>query len=474
VVQKVVDAKELLKGLPSVDEVLRSPAGEEWLARYPRRYVIQGVRDAIQAERERILEGEAGAPGGDLTARMEERVRALCSLSLRPVINATGIVIHTNLGRSPLPERALQNMLAVARGYSNLEYDLAEGKRGKRYAHVRRLLRDVTGAEDGIAVNNNAGAVLLSLSALARGGEVVVSRGELVEIGGSFRIPDVMAQSGAVLREVGATNKTHLGDYEAALTAETALILKVHQSNYRIVGFSEDVPVRELVRLGRERGVPVMYDMGSGCLMDLAPWGIGGEPSVADTLGEGPDLVTFSGDKLLGGPQAGLVVGRKALVQAIERHPLTRALRIDKLTLAALEAVLMTYADPERARTEIPTLRMLCEEAGSVKRRARRMAAAIRKEGAPARVSVLRDTAYSGGGALPEQALPTYAVSVAPLGEMSPNALEERLRKGDPPVIARIREGVLLLDARTVQDGEIRTLARSVLDALAEEQAERA
>lgn len=459
--------KELLKALPSVDEVLRSPEGEGWLARYPRRYVLDAVRRAIEGRRKMIVEGgEAGLSMAELSPEVEADLRALSSLSLRPVINATGIVIHTNLGRSALSESALENIQNVARGYSNLEYDLAAGKRGKRYSHIKRLLREVTGAEDGIAVNNNAGAVLLCLSAMAKGREVVVSRGELVEIGGSFRVPDVMAQSGAVLREVGATNKTHLRDYEAAIHDNTALIMKVHQSNYRITGFTQDVPLGELVALGGRRGVPVMYDMGSGCLVDLRPHGIHTEPSVQETVRQGPDVVTFSGDKLLGGPQAGVIVGRKSSIELLQKHPLLRALRIDKLTLAALEATLMEYIDPEQAREHVPTLRMLLEPSARVRKRARKIAGLIKNEAMEVEAKVVEDAAFSGGGALPEHALKTYAVAITH-GGLSPNALEERLRLGNPPVVARIKEGALLLDARTVSDREVNTLAGCVLAAVA-------
>jgi len=459
--------KELLKALPAVDEILRSPEGEGWLSRHPRRYVVDAVRQAIEGRRRLIVEGkDTGLSMAELFPEVEATLGALSAMSLRPVINATGIVIHTNLGRSALSENALENILRVARGYSNLEYDLAAGRRGKRYAHIKRLLREVTGAEDGIAVNNNAGAVLLCLSAMAKGREVVVSRGELVEIGGSFRVPDVMAQSGAVLREVGATNKTHLRDYESAINDSTALILKVHQSNYRITGFTQDVPLGELVALGGRRGVPVMYDMGSGCLMDLRPHGIHTEPTVQETVKQGPDLVTFSGDKLLGGPQAGVIVGRKAAIELLQKHPLLRALRIDKLTLAALEATLMEYIDIEGAKGHIPTLRMLLEPAAEVKKRARKIAMMIKKEVKGVEVRVVEDSAFSGGGALPEHALRTYAVALSH-GELSPNALETRLRLGDPPVIARIKEGALLIDARTVSDPEVKTLAGCVRAAVA-------
>jgi L-seryl-tRNA(Ser) seleniumtransferase len=461
--------KALLKSLPSVDEVLKSPHGEAWLGRYPRRYVIEAIRRGIEHQRGLILSGAAAeASLEDMAPAMEAVLKDLSSLSLRPAINATGIVVHTNLGRSPLSDRALDNIARVARGYCNLEYDTAAGTRGKRHAHIKRLLGEVTGAEDGFAVNNNAGAVLLCLNSLARGREVIVSRGELVEIGGSFRVPDVMASSGAVLREVGTTNKTHLFDYERAIGEETALILKVHQSNYRISGFTEDVPVEELVRLGRERSVPVMYDLGSGCLIDLRPYGILTEPSVQEIVKKGPDIVTFSGDKLLGGPQGGVILGARALVEKIQKNPMTRALRIDKLTLAALEATLMQYIDEDRAKREIPALRMLIEEPGSVRKRARRIANLLARRLKTAHMEVAEDSALSGGGALPEVSLRTFVVAIRP-AHLSANRLEERLRAGSPPVIARIREGALLIDARTVQNWEIKTLAGCVAAVLAED-----
>ncbi|MDP2166996.1 MAG: L-seryl-tRNA(Sec) selenium transferase [Thermodesulfovibrionales bacterium] len=450
--------KERLKDLPSVDEVLKGPFGEAWLRKYPRRYVLEAVREGIDRTRRLILEGEspdlsieAIAPDIGLIAEH------LSSLSLIPLINATGIVIHTNLGRAALSERAIENIRNTASSYSNLEYDLASGKRGKRYSHLKRLLREVTGAEDGIAVNNNAGAVLLCLSAFSRGKEAIVSRGELVEIGGSFRIPDVMAQSGAVLREVGATNKTHLYDYENAINENTALILKVHRSNYRVTGFAEDVPVSALSGLAGKHSIPVMHDLGSGCLIDLKPYGIHDEPTVGEALREGADIVTFSGDKLLGGPQAGIIVGKKEYIERVQKNPLLRALRIDKLTLSALEATLMEYIDEEKAKIRIPVLRMLLEEPERIKARAKKIADGIRRHVKAEAIEVLEDFSQAGGGALPGVNLRTFVVSIKSKG-LAPNKMEERLRLGRPPVIGRIKEERFLLDARTVQDEEVKTL----------------
>ena len=453
------DFRPLLARLPAVDELLKSVEGRRWLSLYPRRYVLMAIRDHIEALRHEIMKG--GQPPSDeavknIASGVEALIGKYTALSLRSAINATGIVIHTNLGRAPLARSALENVAAAAKGYSNLEYDLAKGKRGKRYAHLRRLITDITGARDATVVNNNAAAVLLALSTLARGRQVIVSRGELVEIGGSFRIPDVMAQSGAVLREAGTTNKTHLRDYEMAICSETALILKVHQSNYRITGFTEEVPIEELVGLGAKHGLPVMFDLGSGCLFDLRRHGIGAEPVVSEVVKTGVDLVTFSGDKLLGGPQAGIAAGSADVILKMNENPLARALRIDKMTLAALEATFYLYADPERAANEIPVLRMLLESPEAILERAKRLASAIRAGGAT--VEVVPDSSEAGGGSLPAVSLPTWAVSVKS-GRLTPNRLEEGLRTGTPPVIARIKADALILDARTIGDGEVPVLA---------------
>jgi len=461
-----MDARDLLSSLPSVDEALKSEYGREWLGKYPRRYVLDAIREAISLRRKEILEGttkevslESMAPDISLN------VKRLATPSLRPLINATGIVVHTNLGRSILSERIMENVSTIATGYSNLEYDLASGSRGKRHTHIKRLLREITGAEDGFAVNNNAAAVFLCLSALARGREVIVSRGELVEIGGSFRIPDVMSHSGALLREVGTTNKTHLHDYENACSEATALILKVHRANFRIIGFTEEVPVEKLVSFGHGRGVPVMYDLGSGCLIPLGQYGIHGEPTVQETVKSGADLITFSGDKLLGGPQAGIIVGKRELVERVQKHPLARAVRIDKLTLAALETTLLEYLDGEEAKEHIPTLSMLLEDPGSIKARAKKIASHIKRVTKNAMLQVIEDSSQAGGGSLPEVQFPTHVVAVKP-EKISVNELEERLRRGDPAIIARIQGNSLILDARTIADREITAVAHAVAAAL--------
>lgn len=460
------DKQRLLSAMPAVDEVLRSTSGTSWLKTYPRRYVLQAIRETIESTRQAILKGEINElVMEEMFHSIEARAQALSDLSLKNVINATGTVIHTNLGRSILTGDVLDNVKRIACGYSNLEYDIPGGKRGKRYSHVQKLIRDITGAEAGLIVNNNAAAVLVCLAALAQGKEVIVSRGELVEIGGSFRIPDVMSSSGAVLREVGTTNKTHIQDYERAICDKTALLLKVHQSNYRMIGFTKAVELDELVALGRKHNVPVMFDLGSGCLVDLKPYGINIEPTVQSIVKTGCDIVSFSGDKLLGGPQGGVIVGKQSLIEKISRNPLMRAVRIDKLTLAAFESVLMKYLDEETAKNEIPTLRMLLQKTEDIRQRAEKIkAAADAVLPDTVKVTLMEDSSQSGGGALPEIEFPTFVVAIKPDG-ISVNKLEERLRLGSPCIIARIKDETLILDARTIQDSEIEAVAAGLKNA---------
>lgn len=444
------EKQKLLANLPSVDEILKSQQGIEWLNKYPRKFVIQGIREAIDSQRKLIIENISfDFSFEDLNKEIIERIKLLSSYSLKHLINATGVVIHTNLGRSILSEKILENILKISSGYSNLEYDIEKGKRGKRYTHIKRILREVTGAEDALVVNNNAAAVFLSLNTIAKDKEVIVSRGELVEIGGSFRIPDVMKSSGAILHEVGTTNKTHLFDYEQAINENTALILKVHKSNYRITGFFDEVPIDELVKLGRKYNIPVMFDLGSGCLIDLKQYGIHDEPAVKDIVKKGVDLTTFSGDKLLGGPQGGIIVGSKFYIDKIQKNPITRAVRVDKLTLAGFEATLMEYIDEDKAIKNIPTLRMILQSPEEIKKRAESLARKIIKDVTNAVVKVLPDTSRAGGGSLPETDFPTFVVSIKPIN-ITVNEFEEKLRKGNPPVIARVKEDSLLLDARTL------------------------
>ena len=460
------EKNRLLAGLPSVDEVLKYPDGQKWISQFQRRVVLQAIRDVIAAKRSEILAGRAADLSPEiLSMEIRNKIVGLSSFSLQPLINATGVVIHTNLGRATLSEKILDNVSAVSRGYSNLEYDLATGKRGRRHDHTKRLLVDITGAEDALIVNNNAAAVLLCLNTLAKGREVIVSRSELVEIGGSFRVPDVMAASGAILREVGTTNKTHLYDYENAVNENTALILKVHQSNYKIIGFTDGVAIEDLVSLGRRHGLPVMYDLGSGCLIDLKPYGIYHEPSVSDIVRADVDIVSFSGDKLLGGPQGGIIAGKKGYVQLIQKNPLARAVRIDKLAIAAFEATLMEYLDPEKAKAEIPVLDMLLQSPAVIQARAKKIASELGKTTGDASISVVRDSSMAGGGSLPEVVFPTYAVCIKPVN-VSVNELESRLRRSSPPVVARIKEDAIILDARTIRKRDIDDLVRVVASSL--------
>lgn len=459
---KSADLQVILRALPSVDQLLRRIQGEPALVGFPRVRLVARIREELAAQRRRILAaGDERADLDGLAARVVAGLSEAGAFSLTHVINATGVVLHTNLGRSLLSSLAVERLQRIASGYSNLELDLASKERGSRYAHVDGLLQRLTGAEASIVVNNNAAAVLLALESLARGKEVVVSRGELIEIGGEFRIPDILRRSGAQLREVGTTNRTHVRDYAEAIGPETALLLKVHPSNYRVVGFTAQVGSRELAELGHARGLQVMEDLGSGSLVDLRPYGFPHEPTVQETVASGVDLVSFSGDKLLGGPQAGIVVGRSDLVERLRKNPFNRALRIDKLTVASLEATLHAY-EAGRALETIPTLRMLTEPLAAVRRRARRL---FRRLSPKAQVTlgctIVEDRAQVGGGALPLAELPTCAVALGS-AHHSPDSLDRRLRESAPPVIARISEDRLLLDCRTVLDAEVPLLAALV------------
>jgi len=459
--------REQLSQLPSVDECLKSSYGGIWLDAFPRKTVLRAIREVIDSRRKAILNGAAAEVSIDAISQdIEKTINKLSAYKLRPLINATGVVIHTNLGRSILSDKAIDHVTRTARSYSNLEYEITTGKRGKRYSNIKDIIKELSGAEDAVVVNNNAAAVLICLDTFAKGKEVIVSRGELVEIGGSFRIPEVMAASGAILREVGSTNKAHLADYKNALCGSTALLLKVHQSNYRVIGFTQEVPIEQLVKIGREFRIPVVADLGSGCMIDLKKYGVHGEPTVQEVVSAGADIVTFSGDKLLGGPQAGIIVGREKFIQKIQKNPLLRAMRIDKMTLASLEATFMQYLDEEKALKQIPTLRMLTEPADMIKRRAKKILSSLKKDIAGhAKLEVVPDESQAGGGSLPEINFPTFAISIRP-SNISVNELEKRLRLGSPPVIARIKGDALLIDARTVQDGEVRVLVSCLLSAL--------
>ena len=462
------DKQRYLKMLPSVDRILRQDQVKDLLDEYPRWLVLRAVQQVIEEERIGILSSDHDTLSEDglsleyFSKRVSEIISTLGQLSLRRVINATGVILHTNLGRSLLNLEVLQNLVTVASNFSNLEYDLKEGKRGSRYSHVENILCELTGAEAALVVNNNAGAVLLALNSIARGMDVVVSRGQLVEIGGSFRIPDVMRSSGARLVEVGTTNKTHLIDYRRAITDDTALLLKVHTSNFQIVGFTSEVKLEELVELGREFSLPVMEDIGSGCLIDLDQYGLTREPTVQEVIGKGVDVVTFSGDKLLGGPQAGIILGREDVVGRIKENPLNRALRIDKLTLAALESTLRIYMEEERAVQGIPTLRMLTMPFREIEKRAKSLCRRLRKDSSGNfHIEIKDDNSKVGGGALPLQDLPTKLISIKPL-HLSLEGLEEGLRNYNPPIIARIDDAQLLLDVRTLQEGESKIIEEAI------------
>jgi L-seryl-tRNA(Ser) seleniumtransferase len=420
-----------LRDLPSVDELARSV--DDPLAIDAARTVVERAREEIQA----------GFEPGDLRERVEAEIARTRRPRLRRALNATGVLVHTNLGRAPLAEAALDRVREVGRGYSNLEYDVTAGTRGSRQDHVVALLRRLTGADAALVVNNNAAALLLALAALADGRQVLVSRGELIEIGDGFRIPDVLARSGAQLVEVGTTNRTRVEDYERAIGEETALLLRVHQSNFRIVGFSALPALGELAAVAERHGIPLVDDLGSGALVDVPD-----EPSVRESLETGADLVSFSGDKLLGGPQAGIVVGRADLVERLRRHPLQRALRADKLTLAALEGTLGLYLEPERALQEVPVLRMLVEPSATVLARAERLAGLV--DG-----SVEETVGRVGGGAVPLTELPSFACAVE-------EELAQPLRAGEPPVIGVLRDGRLLLDCRALTDDEVDEVAEAV------------
>lgn len=453
-----------LRSLPSVDQLLQRVQGDAALKGIPRARIVQAVREVLQSERGRLLNGlkRAGVVAPSDPDALARRVVGELSrsgvFSFIPLINATGVVLHTNLGRALLSPLALERLRRVGAAYSNLEMDLRLKERGSRYAHVDGLLRRLTGAETSLVVNNNAAAVLLALDSLARGKEVVVSRGELIEIGGEFRIPDIMRRSGAVLREVGTTNRTHFRDYAEAIGPETALLLKVHTSNYRVLGFTAQVPTRELVELGHSRGIPVMEDLGSGCFVDLRPYGFPYEPTVQEAVAAGLDLVSFSGDKLLGGPQAGIIVGKADLVERLRTNPLNRALRIDKLTLAGLEATLYAY-EAGNALETVPTLRMLTEPLAAVRRRARRL---LRRLSPPVvaalGATLVEGQAQVGGGSLPLVELPTVALALGTVARRA-EELDEALRNGEPPVIGRIAEDRLLLDCRTILNADVPILA---------------
>jgi len=454
----VTDKQRLLRELPSVDEVLRSPQIAVLEAKHPHELLVDCIRQALDAQRARILSGKA-VGSGDVPKIAVDILNDLLRPRLVRLINATGIIIHTNLGRSILSKKAQKRVVEIGGSYSNLEFDIAAGKRGSRHDHVEHLMTRLTGAEAAMVVNNNAAAVLVVLAALAKRKETIVSRGELVEIGGSFRIPDIMSQSGSRLVEVGTTNKTYVDDYRAAITDRTGCLLKVHSSNFRVMGFTAAPSLEELVALGAEHGIPVVEDQGSGVLIDLRQFGLPYEPTVQESIAAGLDLVTCSGDKLFGGPQAGLIFGKEPFVKKLKKHPLARALRIDKMTLAAMEATLQSYLNPERLLAENPTIRMLTAPTEAFTERASSLAESLADVlGDRADVAVEDDVARAGGGSLPLADIPTLVVTVKPR-DRGPDRLERALRTGSPAIICRIKEDKLVLDMRTIQPGEEKEIA---------------
>lgn len=468
-----------LRQLPSVDELLRQPLLASIAAAGARPLLVQCARETLASLREHIRSGQIMPSLETLTEQVYTLFQQQQRSSLRPVINATGVIINTNLGRSPLSPESLQAIIGVAEGYSNLEYDLAAGERGSRHTHVRALLRELTGTEDALVTNNNAAAVLVVLSTLAAGREVIISRGQLVEIGGGFRVPDVLRQSGARLVEVGTTNRTRLRDYETAITAETAMLLSVHPSNFLMTGFTESVALGPLAELAHSRGLVAVSDLGSGCLLETIRFGLAHEPTPQESIAAGADIVCFSGDKLLGGPQAGIILGKHALISQIARHPLMRAIRIDKLTLAGLEATLRHYQRHE-AQERIPIWRMIAAPQAALKKRARQWQKQLRDWGICA--ELVEGQSTIGGGSLPGETLPTTLLAIAENSGKSTgsqgdsaqkdqpplplDALAARLRVGEPPVVARILRDRLLLDPRTVlpeQDAALLAALRASL-----------
>ncbi len=450
------DTNATLRAIPAVETLLHRPELDPVRGRLSHTHLVRVIRIVLEEARRRVLGGEVVEVGEvPLLQCVVRKAESLLGAGLIPVLNGTGVILHTNLGRAPLSARAIDAVRASASGYSNLEYNLGQGARGSRMSHVEELITFLTGGEAALVVNNNAAAVLLALNSLAEDRDVLVSRGELVEIGGSFRIPDVMLKSGARLCEVGTTNKTHLRDYAKAISDRTGLLLKVHTSNYRIEGFTAEVPLAELTALGDERGLPVMMDLGSGALMDVSRYGIGPEPPVSECLAGGTGLVTFSGDKLLGGPQAGLIVGRSDLVRKCRENPLARALRIDKLSLAALTATLTAYLDPDKVADEVPAIGMMAADPATVRSRALALAEKLNAID-PSRLSaeVLEAESAVGGGALPLEGLCTHVVALR-ASSLSPDTLETRLRLGTPPLLTRIQNGRVWIDLRTLSpEGE--------------------
>lgn len=453
------EKKGLLSSLPKVDNILRDERIDCY-CNIPRIIILDAIRETLDFYRKAILEGKIDGFSNDkIIEDVVKRINNKNTMHLRRVINATGTVLHTNLGRAVLSKAAVDAVLNVSMGYNNLEFDLEEGIRGSRYSHVEELICKITGAEAAVVVNNNAAAVMLVLSTLSRGKEALVSRGQLVEIGGSFRIPAVMEESGAKLVEVGTTNRTHLYDYEKALNENTGVVLKVHQSNYKILGFTEEVDILALVDFGKKHNIPVVEDIGSGVFIDMSKYGLSMEPTVQNSIKMGIDVVTFSGDKMLGGPQAGIIAGRKEYIERMKKNQLTRALRIDKMTLAALEATLRLYLEEERAVKEIPGLNMLTKDKDKLKKDALRLYRMIKlRLKGRAEVEVIRDFSQVGGGAMPLESLETYAVAIKP-NSISLESLDYILRTEKIPIITRINKDRMIFDVRTLFDDEYKIIS---------------
>ncbi|GAV23448.1 L-seryl-tRNA(Sec) selenium transferase [Carboxydothermus pertinax] len=448
-------AEKLLRSIPKVDEILKAPELQDYLGRFRREIVTKKVREVLEELRLAIVSGERQKPLElrEVIFLAQEKIDKFFLPPYRRVINGTGVVLHTNLGRALLAPEAVEALQKVSGSYGNLELDLKTGKRGSRYDHLVEYLRELTGAEDALVVNNNASAVILALSSMASGKEVIVSRGQLVEIGGAFRIPDIMERSGAILKEVGTTNKTRLTDYEKAISDNTGLLLGVHTSNYKIIGFTETVEIADLVRLGREKGVPVMWDLGSGSLLDLTPYGLPYEPTVQEVLAKGVDVITFSGDKLLGGPQAGIIAGKKEFIARMKKNPLTRAIRIDKMTVAALQATLMLYFEKDFL-TKIPVLRMLTEKPEIIKKRAQKLYRKLLRTNLSAEIILEKGKSEIGGGAFPGTYLSSWVIKIKPKN-LSTEKLASLLRLENPALLGRIEEEQLIIDLRTVLEEEI-------------------
>ena len=465
-----MDRNRLYRMIPKVDVLLENETVEMLAVRYGHGIVMDMIHKEMDRLRELIRNTDDSENVereiSQLPQAIQKETEALFIPNVRKVINATGTILHTNLGRAPISRRHAELLADIVSGYSNLEYNLEEGRRGERYAHFEKLICRLTGAEAAMVVNNNAAAVLLVLSTIATGGEAIVSRGELVEIGGKFRIPDVMKQSGARLVEVGTTNKTHYSDYEEAITEETKALMKVHTSNYRITGFTESVPLIELRKLADEHDLPLIEDLGSGVLVDLEKYGLTHEPTVQESIAGGVDVVCFSGDKLLGGPQAGIIIGKKKYIDRMKKNQLTRAIRVDKFTVTVLELVLMEYLNEEKACENVPVLRMIRETEETLMPRAERLAEMIMRENVAAEITVEKIYSQVGGGSLPSELLEGVAVSVHPL-DMSAGRLEEAMRKSAHPIIVRTADDCVKMDVRTVLDEEFDTIARVLADILA-------